>query len=200
MFKSGIPYRRIIIIAGLVLAGGIALALPFRKPAAQLPQPDAPATAIDGPGLTADPSANARSAVPLAVVPSGSSLPVIVVQRGSAAANSDKPGGTEPKVSSIPSLRSDKPDTPRETVARLAADYASLGDLARSELAREPRTNEDGAAEVRHTIVDGDTLAALAEFYLGSEDQQAVIFQRNRDLLDDPHLLPIGLEIVIPGD
>lgn len=49
-----------------------------------------------------------------------------------------------------------------------------------------------------HRIVDGDTLATLAERYLGSADRQREIYEANRDLLSDPSVLPIGVELKIP--
>ena len=49
-----------------------------------------------------------------------------------------------------------------------------------------------------HRIADGDSLATLAEQYLGSPSRATEIFQANRDVLDDPQLLPIGAELKIP--
>jgi nucleoid-associated protein YgaU len=49
-----------------------------------------------------------------------------------------------------------------------------------------------------HTVVDGDTLAALAERYLGSAARAEEIYQANRDILHDPRLLPIGVELKLP--
>jgi nucleoid-associated protein YgaU len=49
-----------------------------------------------------------------------------------------------------------------------------------------------------HRIVDGDTLAALAERYLGSAARAKEIFEANREVLSDPALLPIGAELKIP--
>lgn len=58
---------------------------------------------------------------------------------------------------------------------------------------------EDSRPAVRiHRIVDGDTLASLAERYLGSADRQREIYEANRDVLSDPNALPIGLELKIP--
>jgi nucleoid-associated protein YgaU len=57
-----------------------------------------------------------------------------------------------------------------------------------------------GQAEVRtHRIVDGDTLSALAGKYLGQADRYLEIFEYNRDVLRDPDLLPIGVELRIPN-
>lgn len=52
----------------------------------------------------------------------------------------------------------------------------------------------------RHKVIDGDTLAALAQRYLGSADFAAEIFALNRDVLSSPELLPIGIELAIPGE
>jgi nucleoid-associated protein YgaU len=50
----------------------------------------------------------------------------------------------------------------------------------------------------RHKIADGDTLAGLAERYLGSRDRYLEIFEANRDVLSSPELLPIGVTLKIP--
>jgi nucleoid-associated protein YgaU len=55
------------------------------------------------------------------------------------------------------------------------------------------------ATATTHRIVDGDTLAALAAHYLGSADRAMKIFEANRDVLRDPRLLPIGVELKLPG-
>ncbi|MBN1908497.1 MAG: hypothetical protein JW818_02050 [Pirellulales bacterium] len=49
-----------------------------------------------------------------------------------------------------------------------------------------------------HRIVDGDTLPALAEHYLGDRARYLEIFRANRDVLDDPELLPRGVDLKIP--
>jgi nucleoid-associated protein YgaU len=50
----------------------------------------------------------------------------------------------------------------------------------------------------RHRITDGDTLASLAQRYLGSADRANEIFELNRQALPSPELLPIGTEIKLP--
>ena len=54
------------------------------------------------------------------------------------------------------------------------------------------------AEKTTHTIVDGDTLPALAERYLGSSARANEIYEANRDVLRDPALLPIGMELKLP--
>lgn len=50
----------------------------------------------------------------------------------------------------------------------------------------------------RHRIVDGDSLESLAERYLGFSARSAEIFEANRNVLSDPEILPLGVEIKIP--
>ncbi len=50
----------------------------------------------------------------------------------------------------------------------------------------------------RHKIVDGDTLGELAQRYLGERRRAMEIFEANRDVLTDPEVLPIGVELTIP--
>jgi nucleoid-associated protein YgaU len=49
-----------------------------------------------------------------------------------------------------------------------------------------------------HTVVDGDRLEALAERYLGSSARADEIYQLNRNVIDNPRLLPIGIELRLP--
>jgi len=49
-----------------------------------------------------------------------------------------------------------------------------------------------------HKIRDGDTLSALAQRYLGAAARAGEIFDANRDILSNPELLPIGVELKIP--
>lgn len=53
-------------------------------------------------------------------------------------------------------------------------------------------------AEVRHVVQNTDTLEKLAKRYLGDEGRSLEIFDLNRDVLDNPHLLPIDAELRIP--
>lgn len=59
-------------------------------------------------------------------------------------------------------------------------------------------TSGDATART-HTVVDGDTLDALARRYFGSAARADDIYRANREVLSDPHLLPIGAELKLPG-
>jgi nucleoid-associated protein YgaU len=87
-------------------------------------------------------------------------------------------------------------------VPNLSPKYPGDG-LASSTGWGMPVIPSQGAAQTEkgsrtHKIVDGDTLATLAERYLGSPDRAIEIFKANRESLSDPELLPIGVELKIP--
>jgi nucleoid-associated protein YgaU len=100
----------------------------------------------------------------------------------------------------------------REPSARFAADTVEsplkwqsvrrpAPAMSESDIEREPSniaTPDARSPERRHRIVDGDTLAALAHRYLGSEERQLDLLAYNRDILTNPELLPIGKELRIP--
>jgi len=50
-----------------------------------------------------------------------------------------------------------------------------------------------------HVIQEGNTLWGLAERFYGSADEWTRIFEANRDRIEDPEVLPTGLELVIPN-
>jgi len=54
-------------------------------------------------------------------------------------------------------------------------------------------------AKVRHVIRDGETLRSIAAKYYGDEQQALKIYEANRDKLSHPDLLPLGIEIEVPG-
>lgn len=64
-------------------------------------------------------------------------------------------------------------------------------------------SGENPAAPVltgrKHRLNDGDTLARLAERYYGDARRAEEIFAANRAVLNSPDLLPLGIEIFIPG-
>jgi hypothetical protein len=53
--------------------------------------------------------------------------------------------------------------------------------------------------ERTHVVVDGDSLAKLADRYLDDPELDDEIFRLNRDVLSSPELLPIGVELRIPA-
>ena len=61
-----------------------------------------------------------------------------------------------------------------------------------------PRRPRDDNSPRTHKVLDGDTLGALAARYLGDVDRVLEIYQANRDVLSNPDVLPIGVELKIP--
>jgi nucleoid-associated protein YgaU len=59
---------------------------------------------------------------------------------------------------------------------------------------------EAASAPPTHRIIDGDSLALLAERYLGSASRAMEIYEANRNVLAQPEILPIGIELKIPRD
>ena len=50
----------------------------------------------------------------------------------------------------------------------------------------------------RRRVVDGDDLRNLAQRYLNDANRALEIFHANRDVLEQPDLLPLGVELQIP--
>jgi hypothetical protein len=57
---------------------------------------------------------------------------------------------------------------------------------------------DDESQPRRHVVVDGDSLARLAGRYLDDSRRGHEIFEANRGVLNDPEILPLGVELVIP--
>ena len=57
---------------------------------------------------------------------------------------------------------------------------------------------ETASAPPTHKVIDGDSLALLAERYLGSASRAMEIYEANRNVLAQPEILPIGAELKIP--
>ena len=79
-------------------------------------------------------------------------------------------------------------DPPPPAIAR---HYPHGGPLDDSPRAAAPSTT--------HRVADGDSLASLAQRYLGDASHAADLFLANRQVLSDPELLPIGALLTIPA-
>jgi nucleoid-associated protein YgaU len=78
------------------------------------------------------------------------------------------------------------------------ADDPNEADDALSNQPKLPDVNTKRARSLTHKISDGDTLAAIAQKYLGDAKRWREVFELNRDVLKNPDLLPIGTIIKIP--
>ena len=167
-----------IVLASGVLLGGISLALLFRHPAAPVGAPPPGATdplVLRQRLLPAAPAHASRcDGLPAARAPE----PVIATAPPAARPASDEP----------PSLARTYPDAQPIPTSRWGTSMGLGGNRSREEY-----------LERTHTVVDGDTLTALAERYLGSPGRALEIYNANRFLLPSPDVLPIGVELRIPA-
>jgi phage tail protein X len=89
---------------------------------------------------------------------------------------------------SPPPLAPEYPETDRPAISRWGASMEMMLPMA--------ATTDETART--HRVVDGDTLPALAERYLGSAARAQEVYQANRGVLSNPDLLPIGVELKLP--
>ena len=54
------------------------------------------------------------------------------------------------------------------------------------------------SGQIKHKIVDGDTLEKLARLYLGDPSLGIEIYEANQGVLKSPYVLPIGVVLLIP--
>jgi nucleoid-associated protein YgaU len=173
-----------IVLACVVLVGGILLAMPFRRPARPDVRPEPsrrPQAALGeqnaaGVGELLPPARTTVQIEPAVTRPPGSFSPPA---RRSTASDGMAPPPELPKV--YP-----RSDSEAEDSAYPWAEADSPGVEASDPEART------------HKIVDGDTLANVAERYLGDPGREWEIYEANRNRLENPNLLPIGLELKIP--
>jgi nucleoid-associated protein YgaU len=63
-------------------------------------------------------------------------------------------------------------------------------------------TSEESAPaaspEVTYTVKSGDTLSKIAREYYGDDKHHRLIFEANRDKLNDPDDISVGQELRIP--
>ena len=102
---------------------------------------------------------------------------------------------------SFPNLSPSDPAQENSKPSETDLPAKQVVDSSASEIdsANEPSSVEVAASPARYRIVDGDTLETIAQRLLGSASRASEIYAANRDALDSPALLPIGLEIVIPS-
>jgi nucleoid-associated protein YgaU len=86
-----------------------------------------------------------------------------------------------------------------QAVATPAAYDAPSEPVNQRPLSPPPWPAPNGAEGPRlHIVVDGDSLERLANRYLDDPRRSREIFELNRELLANPDLLPIGVELKIP--
>jgi nucleoid-associated protein YgaU len=96
--------------------------------------------------------------------------------------------------------------TPRPTVARHVepADPGTTAARWLSERSYEPEdamatepTNITPAGKT-YTVVKGDSLSKIARREYGDANKWRKIFEANKDVIDDPDLIEVGQDLIIP--
>lgn len=128
--------------------------------------------------------------------------------------NASRPVATQPFTPSQaqPSAAPQMAETPQfaapsalgwpAPVATIGLPQADAGNAMASRGAASARVFGPGdfAGEPRtHIVADGDTLAGIAQRYLGDPSRAADLFAWNRSVLGNPQLLPIGVELAVDG-
>jgi nucleoid-associated protein YgaU len=208
------PARKLSAAAALV-AGGVACAWPFR-----LTSETAPAPAADSAQqASADPAEDAAELGASLVGPpanvsattwrsgppdlSGGATPTNDTSVSAATASLAHPwsgGPPPPGLGPAPSTSPGEAENDGQIVAqeRIAAyrfAYPSVNVPA-----VEEAPSGEYSPVIRYVIHEGDSLAKLAQRYLGDESRALELFDHNRATLENPYLLPIGAEIEIPRE
>jgi nucleoid-associated protein YgaU len=200
-----------LIAAGAVLTVGVGLAMLFRRTESQATIPTATETPLT---VAITPLAPAHIVTPtqsLVVTPTAplegqlsplASVPAtnIGLTVGAGLPTSDVPRTGPPPSSTA--IAADPFAQPLGTqfVPTPPAANASGGRPVYAKLSVADAATSDATASPYqiHVVHEGDSLERLAERYLTDSARSLELFDLNRDVLDNPHLLPIGAELKIP--
>jgi hypothetical protein len=182
-----------------VLAAGVAAAWPFRHPAppaamtaqsstSDLPPPVREITLQVSPLADVSPAVGLEPPPPPPVTVQAPRTPLRVETQDQPLAPTLETLGSPPQM---PEMYQALLRTSAEPASTLASRSRRPDWADHSSTARRRRPKE-------HRIVDGDTLPALAERYLGDAARADELFERNRDILPSRDLLPVGRRIQIP--
>ena len=167
--------RQKLIAASLVLAAGIALALPLRRskplPSGRMQSGDVAPKITSAASVDRLAGGNLAASVAATAARDG--------DLGSPLAEAKDP------FAGVPSPELQGAD------AKVFTTVSDVGGPA------APHAPEPPEQEL-HIIHEGDSLARLAGRYLGDESRSLEIFELNRDVLGNPHVLPLGVELRIP--
>jgi nucleoid-associated protein YgaU len=176
-----VPRKPKLIAAAAVIATGFLLAWPLRRSEELRPRV---APAIISPAAT---SAETAGRV---VVAADARQPLPATTVGLSGLTLDSPfsaaGGTEQTVTAAKPIYDDAISAPGFPELPPGADQSMAPDDAE-------------AREQIHIVHSGDSLERLAKRYLGDEGRAIELFDHNRQVLENPHLLPIGAELRIPA-
>jgi len=181
-----VQWRVKILLAAAILLAGVAAGSIFRRPAGPSGSPAAPGRDLRlyQQGTDAAVSEVQPLETPAARIGPSLSAP----SRFRASVDEAVIGRSEPRDDRPPTLPRTYPQGGGPPDSRWGA---SLGMTPPSAARLEESVRG-------HKVADGDTLASLAERYLGDAARSEEIYRANRDLLSRPDALPIGVTLKIP--
>jgi nucleoid-associated protein YgaU len=207
---------------GARLVPDYAAAIPYQvRAVAPANEPAAPSTTRHDPGVIAAPSLAASVADPLAVSkfaprvklrdeaprpldielrsPSVVYAPPVLPQppTDAPAAGENRSASADWRTSGL-SPAGFVQDTNVATINASYSPSAKLSDAAFKVVPPPWPVPEETSEKRTHIVVDGDSLERLAGRYLDDPTRGNDIYEANRELLANPDLLPIGVELVIP--
>jgi nucleoid-associated protein YgaU len=110
------------------------------------------------------------------------------------------PAATAPlATASLPGHFSPQNPVPAATAVLTTTTPSTPTPIVPTGPAFAPGIDDPAQPEYRvHVVSDGDTLERLAERYLGDGARALDLFDLNRDIVENPHVLGIGAELRIP--
>jgi hypothetical protein len=200
-----VSYKRYL-VAGLIMVGGVVAAWPFRHGQPPKPQDlsveNGGSNAVFAPPhdltLQVNPHTGSSPAPELLSPSSGSSLLTRPASFNTAPTN-------EPPLETLPA----PPFLPMSYEALVPVGAAPPQVVESESRVQEPLlpsaddqpiVPQDKPSPLwrKHRIVEGDTLPALAQRYLGDPSRAGEIHVANMDRLMDPEILPLGVTLLIP--
>ena len=104
-----------------------------------------------------------------------------------------------------PPARFTRAVTPRVATQKVTYDPVATRQAERAyqtQIAYQPDDGGDtayyGSSGDRHTVARGETLFQLARAYYNDQGRWRDIYDANRDQLNSPHELRVGMDLVIP--
>lgn len=177
--RAVVPRKPKLIAAAAVLAVGLGLAWPWRRgetmptPVLPVSTPSTSFGSVPQPQIMSAPAAAPIPVSATTIGMSGMPVPSDLISAGGS-----------PQLVTVA-----KPAAPE--AGQFSLPDALPGIEATEALAASAR-------ERTYIIQEGDSLERLAQRYLGDEGRAVEIFDLNRQVLENPHILPIGTELKIP--
>jgi nucleoid-associated protein YgaU len=194
--------KRKLLTASCILGLGFVLAWPFRRPVDQngyqpLPEdrPSEPLRASNGDPIVAAPIREPATNVAQPMAPTVAHM-ASTTETATPSSTPDKLAGFDlanhPALAELPNQLGEANSSVPMTESTTKPAYTTIGE----QLDNEPQGS--WRDEVLHIVANGDTLEKMAERYLNDAGRAMEIFDMNRDQLNNPHLLPIGVELRVP--